>query len=87
MEAVVNAVRHAQATKIRMELTYERDSVRLRVTDNGHGFNPEAVYAHGESHWGLSIMRERAEQMGGRFTVASAPDRGTSIEIIAPAGA
>src|SRR5262249_29455174 len=53
MEAVVNAVRHAQASNIRMEVTYERDSVRLRVTDNGHGFNPDAVFAHGESHWGL----------------------------------
>jgi signal transduction histidine kinase len=86
IEAVVNAVRHAQARNVRVELMYEGDSVRLRVTDDGHGFNPEAVHSGGESHWGLSIMRERAEQVGGRFAVASAPDRGTSIEIVAPYG-
>jgi signal transduction histidine kinase len=87
MEAVVNAVRHARASNVRMELTYEGETVRLRVTDDGNGFNPDAAHSQGESHWGLSIMRERAEQMGGRFTVASTPDRGTSIEIVAPCGA
>lgn len=86
MEAVVNAVRHAHARTVRMELIYEGDSVRLRVVDDGHGFNPEAIRPDGDSHWGLSIMRERAEQVGGRFAVASAPDRGTSIEIVAPYG-
>ncbi len=87
MEAVVNAMRHAQAGHVGMELSYERSTVRLRVTDDGHGFDPDAARADAGGHWGLSIMRERAEQLGGRFSIVSAPDRGTSIEVIAPGGA
>lgn len=86
-EAVVNAVRHASPTKITVEMTFEGDAVHLRVTDNGHGFNPEMPTPSGESHWGMSIMRERVEQIGGRFSVSSAPNRGTRIEIVAPAPA
>ncbi len=87
MEAVVNAMRHAQAGRVRMELVFERSTVRLRVTDDGHGFNPDAVHADAEGHWGLSIMRERAEQVGGRLSIMSTPERGTSIEVTAPGGA
>ena len=86
-EAVVNAMRHAEATHIRMDLAYERSNVRLKVTDDGHGFNPDAVTRDDGGHWGLSIMRERAEQVGGRFSVASQPQRGTIIEVVAPGGA
>lgn len=87
MEAVVNAMRHAQAAHVRMELVFERSTVRLRVTDDGHGFNPDSVHADASGHWGLSIMRERAEQVGGRLSIMSAPERGTSIEVTAPGGA
>jgi two-component sensor histidine kinase len=87
MEAVVNAMRHAQAAHVRMELAFERATVRLRVTDDGHGFNPDAVKADTSVHWGLSIMRERAEQVGGRSSIMSTPERGTSVEVTAPGGA
>jgi signal transduction histidine kinase len=87
MEAVVNAMRHAQAVHVRMDLVFERSTVRLRVTDDGHGFNPDAVRADASGHWGLSIMRERAEQVGGRLSIMSTPERGTSIEVTAPGGA
>ncbi|MEQ1897573.1 MAG: two-component regulator propeller domain-containing protein [Vicinamibacterales bacterium] len=85
-EAVVNAMRHAEASHVRMELAYERSNVRLKVTDDGHGFNPDAVTRDDGGHWGLSIMRERAEQVGGRFSVASQPQHGTIIEVVAPGG-
>lgn len=87
IEAVVNAMRHAHADHVRMELEYARGSVRLRVTDNGDGFDPDAVRTDGGGHWGLSIMRERAEQIGGRLSIMSAPGRGTSIDVTAPGGA
>jgi signal transduction histidine kinase/ligand-binding sensor domain-containing protein len=86
-EAVVNAVRHGHPTEVRMELVYEEAAVHLRVADNGHGFDPDHPASDGGGHWGLSIMRERAAQIGGSFAVSSAPDRGTLIDIVAPAEA
>ncbi len=83
-EAVVNAVRHAQPRNVRMDLHYHGDAVQLSVVDDGHGFNPDVPHGSGDSHWGLSIMRERAEQIGARFSVSSGPERGTRIELIAP---
>ena len=81
-EAISNAVRHASASAVSVHLSYDRDGVTMRVTDNGRGF--ESASAKVADHWGLATMRERAEQLGGRLTLASAPGRGTEIEIIAP---
>ena len=80
-EAVVNAVRHAEPSEVRMELAYERDAVHVRVTDDGHGFDPDTSR---QGHWGLSIMRERAEQIGGSFAVSSSRERGTRVDLVAP---
>lgn len=86
-EAVVNAVRHGHPQEVRMELSYEERAVRLRVADDGRGFDTHAAGAQVEGHWGMSIMRERAEQIGGSFAVSSAPNQGTRIDIVAPAEA
>ena len=80
-EALSNAARYAEATRVIVTLEYRNDSVHLEVRDNGRGLPfdegaPEAV-----GHYGLSIMRERAEQMSGQFRVESAPDQGTSIQV------
>ena len=83
-EAVVNAVRHAHPRSIRMDLLYDADAVHLSVVDDGHGFNSEVPHGSTDSHWGLSIMRERAEQIGARFSVSSGPERGTRIDLVAP---
>jgi signal transduction histidine kinase len=83
-EAMVNAVRHAYVTQIRIELSYNRDSVRLRVTDDGCGFDPDPMAPPHGDHWGLTIMRERAEHIGGTLTITSAPGRGTTVEAEAP---
>jgi signal transduction histidine kinase/ligand-binding sensor domain-containing protein len=81
-EAISNAVRHASATEVHVHLSYDRDEVTLRVRDNGRGF--ESVSPQLANHWGLATMRERAEQLGGRLRLASAPGRGTEVEFIAP---
>ena len=67
-----------------MDLLYDADAVHLSVVDDGHGFDPEVPPGSGDSHWGLSIMRERAEQIGARFSVSSGPERGTRIDLVAP---
>jgi signal transduction histidine kinase/ligand-binding sensor domain-containing protein len=83
-EALVNAVRHADATEVCLEIAYAGNALHVQVTDNGRGFNPSATQRQGESHWGMSIMRERAEQIGANLAVSSSAGHGTSIEITAP---
>jgi signal transduction histidine kinase/ligand-binding sensor domain-containing protein len=83
-EAIANAVRHADPTVIHVDLLYADDSLALRVRDNGQGFDPEGMSQISGHRWGLSTMRERAQQMGARFTCASRPNGGTEIVTIAP---
>jgi signal transduction histidine kinase len=87
-EAVLNAVRHAGAASIRVELRYEPDAIVLRVTDDGRGFDPETtIPLEAAGHYGLVSMRERASQVGGVFTVTTSERAGTSIEARVPADA
>ena len=53
-EAVSNAVRHARALNVRMELAYEAAGIRLAVRDDGRGFDLDSVHAKVEAHWGLA---------------------------------
>ena len=73
-EALSNAVRHAQPTRVRVELNYQRDSVRLRVVDDGSGFNLDDPGFTAGTHWGLTSMRERAQQINAQFEIVTAPD-------------
>ena len=85
-EAITNAVRHAQAGHIRVDLHFEDDSVQLRVKDDGRGFDAEAQLSAGGGHLGLIGMRERAEQIGGRLIIQSSPSQGAEIIVEAPTG-
>jgi signal transduction histidine kinase len=79
-EALTNAVRHAQATEIVVELTYDVQQLRLRCRDNGLGLNPEIVNAKfKEGHWGIIGIRERAKSLGGKLEFSSTSGGGTEI--------
>jgi signal transduction histidine kinase/streptogramin lyase len=82
-EAVSNAVRHANATVICLELRYTDASVVLRVLDDGCGFDLALATGDG-NHWGLKSMQERAEQIGGRLQLLTKPGEGTILETSAP---
>lgn len=83
-EAVSNAVRHAHARVVRLELVYGDDTITLRVSDDGRGFDPaEAVHPTG-AHWGMATMHERAQAIGGRLRLVSHPGGGTNLEMVAP---
>ena len=82
-EAISNAVRHARARRIHLEITFGPESVTLRVEDDGCGFESDRSAAD-DSHYGLTTMRERAEELGGTLTITSAAGRGTSIEAVIP---
>jgi signal transduction histidine kinase len=81
-EALTNAVRHSNATDVRVEFYYDDISMRLVVSDNGHGFAREMHHHTNDSGVGLSNMRERAAQIGGQLEVTSDLNRGTRVTIV-----
>lgn len=83
-EALVNAFRHSAADLIEVKLGYEPSRLRLLFSDNGKGIDPELLRAGREGHWGLSGMRERAEQIGARLKVSSRAAAGTEVELLIP---
>jgi len=84
-EAMTNAARHAGATEIHVDLRQQSDNVVLRVTDDGRGFDVDAMLSAATGHYGLMGMRERAARVGGSLTVKSSSD-GTVVEAIVPRG-
>ena len=86
-EAVVNAGRHARASRVELSLRTLGSGVELRVADDGRGFDGDGVLAPPEpGHLGLASMRERAELMDGELEVESS-GRGTRVLVRAPLAA
>ncbi len=83
-EAVLNAIRHSHTDRVRVDLQYGDADVRLRVTDRGRGFDPASVTNGANGHYGLTTMRERAEEANGTFTVRSSAQEGTTVEVVVP---
>ncbi|MDT0466725.1 GAF domain-containing sensor histidine kinase [Streptomyces gibsoniae] len=84
-EALHNALRHSGAQRVEVTLEKRGPGAVLRVTDDGGGFEPQAVRRAGR-HLGLVSMRDRASGVGGTLTVESAPGKGTTIEMEVPGG-
>ena len=82
-EAITNAMKHAQARLIQVELLFADKEVRLCVQDDGRGFDP-AQPLSSDSGFGLVGMRERSEELHAQLTVHSALGRGTEITLIVP---
>jgi signal transduction histidine kinase len=80
-EALVNALRHAKARLVEIELHYDRRGIRILVRDDGVGIDAEVLRSGRAGHFGLTGMRERAERVGARFSVRSAKDAGTEIDV------
>lgn len=78
-EAVTNGVRHGGAGAIEVLLEHD-DEWRLRVSDDGRGFEPETA----PRGFGLSSMRRMAVALGGSLQVRSAPGRGTTVDAVLP---
>src|ERR671918_800497 len=78
-EAITNAARHGDAKLVRVALE-GGDRIRVRVTDTGSGFEPDAVNTRG--HFGLASMRERAQALGGQVRTSSRPREGAEVEVV-----
>jgi signal transduction histidine kinase len=81
-EALANVVRHAGATVAQVRVQARREQVVVEIRDNGCGFDPAGGHP---GHFGLDSMRSRAAEIGGRFTIASAPGSGTRVRVRVPA--
>ena len=85
-EAASNVLKHASATHLSIELTYQKKMVKLIIQDNGAGFNLDKIQykINKGKHFGLMGMRERVELLEGRFEIESEEQAGTQITIVIP---
>jgi signal transduction histidine kinase len=82
-ESLINIARHAQASRVDIELSLNDKKIELRIADNGQGFEPKKV---GSQSFGLLGMVERLEVFGGKLVIDSARGRGTNLRITLPLG-
>jgi two-component system sensor histidine kinase UhpB len=82
-EALTNAARHAGVKSVNVRLQVTEDSVRVQVEDRGRGFVPAEALRRGAST-GLTGMKERAELLGGKLALESAPGQGTRLTVDLP---
>jgi signal transduction histidine kinase len=78
-EATTNVLKHANASTILVELTFDFQALRLRIQDNGDGFDPDCHHSLG---FGLVGMRERVQNLGGQLMIMSQRGQGTEIVAI-----
>lgn len=83
LECLGNALKHANASEILIELAAHDAAIHLTVTDNGKGFLPEALPKPAQG-LGFVSMRERARMLNGECTVQSQPGQGTTVHIKVP---
>ncbi len=85
-EAVWNAVKHADATRIRVSVRADRGDLVVRVSDDGVGFDPRLLDGPAPAgHLGTTLLREVAEDTGGALLLRTAPGAGTAWELTLPA--
>ena len=84
--ALANVLRHADASRAELTLSYLGDEVALDIVDDGVGFDPAAAHraeVDGVA-FGLRAMRDRAERQGGSIEVESAHGEGTAVSVRIP---
>jgi len=82
-ESLSNVVRHAHASKVRVDLRVEGDWVWMNIYDNGVGLHPSRVTK--SDTFGLIGIEERVKILDGKFSITGSPDRGTTITVAIPA--
>ena len=85
-ELLQNAMTHAQATQIQIQIDMGQDQVTAVVEDNGSGFNVDDALNENNKTIGLATLRERTEMLGGELNIQSNLGQGTRIEFLIPIG-
>ena len=86
-EALTNIRKHARAQTVQVTIASQETDWHLRISDDGCGFDPAGTLIpeqSGRRHFGLMMMRERIEAMGGQVTITSCPGQGTVITAAVP---
>lgn len=78
-EAVSNAIRHAQPSRITVNLRYDSESLSLSIRDNGHGFLSSDRAISRRGHFGIPVMEERARKLGGTLKIQTSVGGGTEV--------
>ncbi len=86
-EAILNAIKHSHASRLDVELSYEKETIKLRVADDGCGFDPRRSPDDPTNHFGLITMQERADQGGGQLMLKTDIGEGTIVEAVFPSHA
>ena len=82
-EALNNIAKHSSATQVNASLETKGGGVKLVISDDGVGFDPDAPRGYdGKSGLGLRSMRERVDATGGDFSIVSAPEKGTEVHVL-----
>jgi two-component system sensor histidine kinase DegS len=82
-ELLTNAIRHSQATQVKVQVDMAENNVRVTVDDNGKGFDVETLDE--KSNLGLKVIRDRVEMLGGYMEVDSVSGQGTRVTFQLPA--
>ena len=83
-EALNNALQHADAESIRLDLSFEPSFVHLKIEDDGSGYDIPSIRLEKSGHYGLKGMQERAERLNGSLEVISQPGNGTTVSVSIP---
>jgi signal transduction histidine kinase len=83
-EGLGNIFRHAQATRVRIDVQFAPEQLRLAIEDNGIGI--EEAPPDGRVGYGMGNLRRRVDDLGGALDVKSQPGTGTRIEVAVPIG-
>jgi signal transduction histidine kinase len=86
-EAIMNAVSHARAKMVDVNLRFGSSNISVDICDDGIGFDPEATHLDKSGHFGLSGMRDRMGKFRGSMAVESFPNRGTKVCLTLPISA
>ncbi|HUH97743.1 MAG TPA: two-component regulator propeller domain-containing protein [Anaerolineales bacterium] len=82
-EALNNALKHGRANRVQIRLRFEDAGTELEISDDGIGFEPTIKRLGGG--FGISGMKERAQKLGGRIEIQTAPGKGTRVSVRVPA--
>jgi signal transduction histidine kinase len=83
-EALANVRKHAGAQRVLVSVERHDEAARVAIHDDGRGFDPSAVAGGSNGGFGIETMRERAEAVGGKFTISSRPGQGTQVDVELP---
>jgi signal transduction histidine kinase len=85
-EAIRNSFQHARAGRIDVRIEYRRRSLMLHISDDGSGLpTSESIYQSKPGHFGLTGMRERAEELGAQIWIERKEPTGTQVRVVVPA--